>query len=99
MSEQPHRNPVDSVAAVVRELNVIGLPTVLWTVIFCTALLKSDGQTMSWMFKYLIRTWFVLLAFWGISTAVVAGFRSREKKLLFPVAVSDEGGTVEKPAA
>jgi hypothetical protein len=99
MSEHSPRNSVDSVTALVRELNVIGLPAVLWTVIFCTALLKSDGTTMSWMFKYLIRTWFGLLAFWGVSAGVVAAFRSREKKHLVPIAVGEPSNVAEQKSA
>lgn len=70
------------------------------TVIFCTALLKSYGTTMSWMFKYLYRTWFGLLVFWSASTAIVGLWRSRERKTLIPVIVRDPSDAPEeRPAA
>jgi hypothetical protein len=89
MSEKSGGNVVDSVLGVVRELNVVGLPAVLWTVVVCTALLKGENATLSWMWKDLYRTWLGLFGLWAAATAGLSVYR-RFSKQLNPVPVIAE---------
>lgn len=65
----------DSVANIVRDLKAIGLPCVLWTILFAVALFKCDGPTLRWMWPYLWWTWIVLILLLLLGTLAVYGFQ------------------------
>ncbi len=72
MSDRPAAGALDAAAQIVRHLSVAGLPTVLWTVIVCTALLKGDKDTIKYLWPYLYLIWLGLLAFWVLATGAAA---------------------------
>jgi hypothetical protein len=81
MSEKPSTSTIDSVAHIVRELKVGGLPAVAWTVVVCCALLKQDNIVLSWLWPYLFKTWIVLIAGWVVistSLSLVEWWRARK---------------------
>jgi hypothetical protein len=73
MSERSTGHPVvDSIVGVIRELNVTGLPIVLWTVVVCAALLKGEYAALALLWPDLFTNWVALRCLWGAARAVFA---------------------------
>jgi hypothetical protein len=89
MSEKSGGNVVDSALGLLRELNVVGLPAVLWTVVVCAALMKGDHATLIWMWPDLYRTWLVLFGLWALATGGIS-FYQRWSKERGPIPVIAE---------
>lgn len=68
MSEKASNSTIDSVAHIVRELKVGGLPAVAWTVVVCCALLKQDNAVLQWLWPQLFKTWLVLIGLWAVAS-------------------------------
>lgn len=89
MSEGTQKSAFDSVAGVVRELSGFGVPTVLWTVIFCVAVWRADATVLGDLFPRLYWTWIVLCGVSVLAAGIgsYVGWRERRRHKLVPVAV------------
>lgn len=64
---QPESSGETQAHAIVRGLQVLGMPGVLfvsWTVIFCIAILKGDGAFLAEHWWTLYFTWFAMVGVW-----------------------------------
>ncbi|MFT3916556.1 MAG: hypothetical protein QM704_21500 [Anaeromyxobacteraceae bacterium] len=88
LSDGAAQRSLDTAAGIVRELGAFGVPLILWTAVFCTALWKVDGQRLDWMFGILWQTWVALLVV-SVGPAMIAGvaaWRSRQGPVAVPQA-------------
>jgi len=74
-----------SVGHVVRELRPVGIATVMWTVVVCTALLHCTPDVLREFWPYLYRTWIGLVVAHAIAAAAVALWERNARPATTPV--------------